>query len=229
MRRSLSEPLALPVSRGTATPRASPRPPPPSPAPPVNSGPLAGGERERSSHWPHAPSFPSLPQATGGLVADSEEERVFAPGCWISGGGWRAEARDWEGGMRRDDSSLAPLPSDLRCSHPGAGGVRNPSPRRVGREGAGASRQPSAFGFQLRSPRRPATDEGRAPVRRPCSLLGWRLGLAPHPGLGFRTAAGLSAPPATRCGPARALPQPGSRPGRASPLPAPSAPGSTRG
>lgn len=97
--------------------------------------------------------------------------------------------RDREGGIRRDDSSLAPLPSDLRLSLP-----------RTERE------KPLLAGRGLA--------EGLMPVARVCVWLAAMVSarpplggcctteetalllplLAPHPDLGFCTAAGTFSP-----------------------------------
>ncbi|XP_072617651.1 uncharacterized protein [Vulpes vulpes] len=137
--------------------------------------------------------------ATGAPGADSKEERVSAPGCGVSGGGRRAEARDREGGIRRDDSSLAPLPSDLRRRLPGAGGVRKPSPQRAGpRRGRGCSPAVCVWLPALVPAPTHTAGEGRAPARPllplalPAACLGRSLPRArgfvppgpgaPHPG-----------------------------------------------
>ena len=145
VRRSLSEPPNRGAERQPGTAPYCPS----SPAPACKQRLIGRRARERSSHWPHAPSFSSPPQATGGLVEDSEDEGSLrfglhdlgrGPACGSEGTG-----KEGLGGMTHPSPRFLPTSGSVAQER----GVRNPSPQRGGWQRGWCLSTASAFGLQL--------------------------------------------------------------------------------
>lgn len=153
------------------------------------------------------PVLLSPPQATGGLVEDSEDvgnlrSRLQDLGRGPARGG-EGTGKEELGGMTHPSPRFLPTSGAVTRER----GVRNPSPQRGGWRRGWCLPLASAFGLfglQLWSPRRP-------PLGWHCASQGtllFPLLAPPHPGLGFCTAAGRFSPSGIRESPPLALPHP---------------------